>query len=298
MVPAEVHGEGKHQTTGYQTPYSAKGNQTCPVQLLDGNKAVHNGAAKEAPSEDSKGLRKSSVDESLRKLWIEKLRYPEGGAMEAMDREAEHQRYPEGRAMKIQGCRKIADVNNRARIAVVGAATMLMLHLPIPPNDHTLLTAIINTLGATVSDGDLVRDALDGMGFLARGKPWLLVTLLEESVIKILSDSNSTKKNEVSSSKILCQSSEDGINSYELVQNIRDNLIEELLTQLLQMLMCTEVVSGCELTEAVDREAEISRGWSLRKLWIEKLRYLNGGAMKAVDRETEISRGWSNGSCG
>nr|GMD56384.1 importin-5-like [Ipomoea batatas] len=234
------------------------------------------------------GVRKSSVDASLRKLWIEKLRYPEGGAMEAVDREAK---------LSIGDIQR-ADVNNRARIAAIGAAAMLMLHLPIPPNDRTLLTAIINTLGATVSDGDLVCDALDGMGLLARGKPWLLVTLLEESVIKILSDSNSTKKNEVSSSKILCQSSEDGINSYELVQNIRDNLIEELLTQLLQMLMCTEVVSGCELTEAVDREAEISRGRSLRKLWIEKLRYPEGGAMKAVDRETEISRGCSNGSCG
>nr|GMD49234.1 importin-5-like [Ipomoea batatas] len=241
------------------------------------------------------GVRKSSVDVSLRKLWIEKLRYPEGSAMEAVDREAEHRRYPEGRAMKIQGCRKIADVNNRARIAAVGVAAMLMLHLPIPPNDYTLLTAIINTLGATVSDGDLVCDALDGMGLLARGKPWMLVTLLEESVIKILSDSNSTKKNEVSSSKILCQSSEDGINSYELVQNIRDNLIEELLTQLLQMLMYMDGISHNEADVCV-RKSLVDA--SLRKLWIEKLRYPEGGAMKAVDRETEISRGWSNGSCG
>nr|GMD54641.1 importin-5-like [Ipomoea batatas] len=141
------------------------------------------------------------------------------------------------------------DVNNRVRIAAVGAAAMLMLHLSIPLSNHTLLTAIINTLGGTVSDEDLVCDALDAMGLLARGKPWLLgeeFTFLAESVIKILSDGNSTKKMRLAAVEFFVRVSDDGIDSYELVKTMGDNLIKMLLTQLLQMLMCMDGISATE----------------------------------------------------
>ncbi|XP_019177542.1 PREDICTED: importin-5-like [Ipomoea nil] len=136
--------------------------------------------------------------------------------------------------------------DNRARIATVGAAAKFILHLATPSNHNQyygLLTRMITVLGDDVYDQDLACNALDAMAISAKAKPSffaLHIKYLAEAMLVIASDTNLNEKMRILAVNFFITVAEGGDESNAMIQNLPSNLIEDLLTQLLQMLMCVE----------------------------------------------------------
>ncbi|XP_019177140.1 PREDICTED: importin-5-like [Ipomoea nil] len=142
--------------------------------------------------------------------------------------------------------RLIDTEDNRARIATVGAAAKFILHLATPSNHdqyYGLLTRMIAVLGDDVYDQDLACNALDAMTILAKAKPTfftLHIKYLAEAMLMVASDTNLNEKMRILAVNFFVTVAEGGDESNAMIQNLPSNLIEDLLTQLLQMLMCVE----------------------------------------------------------
>nr|GMD49241.1 importin-5-like [Ipomoea batatas] len=148
-----------------------------------------------------------------------------------------------------EGCQ-----DNTARIATVGAAARFILHLATPSNYegcednqyYGLLPGMISVLGGAVYDHDLACKALDAMTILAKAKPRFFtlvhMTKLAEAMLKIASHTNSNSNENMRQLAVnfFIAVGEGGDEGKGMIQSLPGNVIEKLLTQLLQMLMCVE----------------------------------------------------------
>ncbi|XP_031115495.1 importin-5-like isoform X2 [Ipomoea triloba] len=147
--------------------------------------------------------------------------------------------------------------DERVRAATHGAAVNMILHLPTSSNYYDLLPEMISVLMDTVYSDYLTSDILEEIIVLATRKPGFFVAEVKcwvQSMVEIISEERLKPKTRQLAIQFLVVMAEDKKEGCGMIQNLPGDLIEEILTQLLILLVGVDDGDDWELADDDDTE--------------------------------------------
>nr|GMD58287.1 importin-5-like [Ipomoea batatas] len=161
--------------------------------------------------------------------------------------------------------------DERVRAATHGAAVKMVLHLPTPSNYYDLLPEMISVLMDSVFRGYLTSDILEEIIALATRKPGFFVAefkSLVQFMLEIISVELMKPKTRQLAIQFLVVMAEDKKEGCGMIQNLPGDVIEEILTQLLILLVRVDDKESWEYADDDDTEVgKLSLAFDAEDAW-------------------------------